>query len=76
MNAALLPIERTTSVAALVTGDGLLSPVLSSALRTQNHNDVSYIKEFGCSHHKHVLYAHKCVVCSSPLEGALVTAVV
>lgn len=58
----------------IVTDDGLLSPILSSELRTQNRNVVSFIKEFGCSHHKHVLYAHKCVVCSSLLDGALVTA--
>jgi len=47
----------------ILTDDGLLSAVLTSALGAQNHNDVSLIKEFGCSHYRHVLYVHNRVVC-------------
>ena len=39
-----------------------------------NHNDNSFIKQFGCSHHKHVLYAHNPVVWGISLNTALVKA--
>jgi hypothetical protein len=63
-NVALLASKRKTSIAAysyVVTDDGLLAAVFSSELRFQNRNDFSFIKEFCCSHRRHVLHAHNCV---------------